>query len=95
MSGSPPFTLESSKKCLHLVQGLRRARLPTPPLNTFYRGIIKAFSQTASLPGSGAAEEQQQLNSTVKRASRITDAPLPYLMERYRQHCIRSPPGIS
>lgn len=59
------------KRCLHLIHRLRKAGLPTPPLNAFYRGIIKAFSQTASLPGSEAAEEQQQLNRTVKTASQI------------------------
>lgn len=86
-TGPPPFTPQHQKRCLHLVPGLRKAGLPSTPST----GAPSKHSHRKH----HFLVPEQQLNRTVKRASRVIDAPLRYLMEHSQQRCIRRAAGIS
>ncbi len=101
-------TMSLSKKAqqrLHFLRRLKRASLPPPILNTFYRGTIESVLTSCITVwyGNCSAADRKTLQRTVNTAAKIIGAPLPIhpghfpctMLQQNQQHREGPPPTPS
>ncbi len=85
-------TMSLSKKAqqrLHFLRRLKRASLPPPILNTFYRGTIESVLTSCITVwyGNCSAADRKTLQRTVNTAAKIIGAPLPSILDIFLARC--------
>ncbi|XP_072558692.1 uncharacterized protein [Paramormyrops kingsleyae] len=81
---------------LHFLRRLKKARVSTNVLTSFYRCTVESIltGSVASWYGSCTAQDKKALQRVVKTAQRITGSPLPAITDIYNTRCLRKTKSI-
>ncbi len=80
---------KAAQQRLHFLRWLKRASLPPPILNTFYRGTIETVLTSCITVwyGNCSAADRKTLQRTVNTAAKIIGAPLPSILDIFLARC--------
>ncbi len=80
---------KKAQRRLHFLRRLKRASLPPPILNTFYRGTIESVLTSCITVwyGNCSAADRKTLQRTVNTAAKIIGAPLPSILDIFLARC--------
>ncbi|XP_073670671.1 uncharacterized protein [Paramisgurnus dabryanus] len=82
--------LKKAQQRLHFLWRLKRARLPSPILKTFYRGTVENIMTYCITVwfGNCKAHERKSLQHIVRTAEKIIGASLPHIQDIFTSRCV-------